>query len=136
MKRRPSRNVNLLALRICVVFQQRLDVFPARESADASNVRIHDTAKTITGRVTKDSSLHMRGLDFLSGHEDLPVGVNSRLRDIQTIVDILREAEHDDDFVRGGGGLDLGHLRGVELQRVAHVCCCHLWVNRAIPSGV
>lgn len=78
----------------------------------------------------------MRGLDFLSGHEDLPVGIYGRLRDIQTIVDILSETEHNNNFVRGSGGLDLGHLRGVEFQRIAHICCCHLWVERAVPCGV
>lgn len=136
MKRRPSGNVNLLALRICVVLQQRLDVLPARESADATDIRIRDTTQTIPGGVTKDSAFHVRGLELLSGHEGLPVGVDGRLRDVQTIVDILGEAEHNNDFVCSSGGLDLSHLRRVYFQRIPHVCSCHLWVEGPVPWEV
>lgn len=121
-QRRPGGDVDLLALRIRVVLEEGLDVLPAREGADApGSGGVNHAVEAVAERVAEDGPFHVRGFDLLAQREDLPVRVDDRLRDVQGVVDVLREAQHHGDLVLRRAALDRRHLRGVDLQGVLDV---------------
>lgn len=130
-QRRPRRHVNLLSLGISMVFEQRLRVFPARQSTDSADGSVCHGVETLSRRVSKDSSLHVRSLDLASRGENLATRVDDRLRDIERVMAIFGESQNDDDLVLGRAVLNPPHLRRVDFKRIQDVLRMELGINRA-----
>lgn len=82
--------MNLLALGVRVVPQQRLRVFPARQPAHFPNARlVNNVEKRSAAAFAVDRTFDMRRLDFPPMHLDLPILSNERLRQVQRIVVVL-----------------------------------------------
>ena len=56
---RPCRDVNIFSLRYHEIFQQRLDVLPARERSNTPEGQLHNTGETFSGGISKNGTLHM-----------------------------------------------------------------------------
>lgn len=87
-------------------------MLPARQGAHSSNGSLHDTVEAVGECVPKDGALHVCGFDLLAGGEDGSRIRDDRLGDVEAVVDVLGEAEDDDDVVFVGGFADLSHFGG------------------------
>ena len=89
---RPPRNVNVLPLRGGMILQQGLTMLPARQTTHPlPDLRAHHIHETIATGVSKDRALHMRRLQLSTMHQQLAVGVDDSLRDVDTVVVVLSE---------------------------------------------
>lgn len=112
---RPRRDVDLLALRRGVVLQQRLGMFPAGETSDAlARLGRHHIEQAVAAAVAKHGALDVRGLQLAAVHQQRPVRVDDRLRDVQRVVVVLGKAQHNDDAVLPRARLDGPHLVRVD----------------------
>lgn len=113
MQRRPRRDMDLLAQARRMVLQQRLAMFPARQRAHAAHaLDVHHVVQAGAARVPEHGAFHVRGLEFAALHDDLALGGDDALRDVQAVVVVLGEAEDDGDVGGLRGGADLGHFGG------------------------
>jgi hypothetical protein len=115
MQRRPRRDMNLLAQTHRMVLQQRLHVLPARERADFPHAfDVNDVVQACAAGVPKYRPFHVRGLQFAALHQDLACGRDGALRDVERVVLVFREAQHDGDARGARYGADARHVgRGV-----------------------
>ncbi len=135
IQRWPSSDVYLLTLGESVILEQRLDVFPARQAADLSNIRnVNDFCKAAARCISKDSPFHMRGLHLTPGHSKLPGVVNESLGDVDRVAISLRETERDIDLVFGSGFTDLFHLGAFNLERVLDIFDIEVEVYGSTPA--
>jgi hypothetical protein len=136
-QRRPARNVDLLLLRRGVVLQQRLAMFPAREAADAlAELRLNHVDQIVAASVAEDCALHVRGLQLPAVHQELAVGVDHGLGDVERVVVVFREAERDDHVVLLGTSLNGAHFGRVDGQGILDLARCQSRVDGAVPIGV
>lgn len=86
---------NIFSLRYHGIFEQRLDVLPARERPNTPEGQLHNTGETFSGGISEDGALHMGRLHISAAWLDLPVAANHYLGDIDRVVVILRKAQWD-----------------------------------------
>lgn len=63
-QRWPRCHAKLLSLGISMVFEQRLRVFPARQSTDSTDGSVCHGIETLGRRVSEYGSLHVHSLDL------------------------------------------------------------------------
>lgn len=131
----PTTNMDLLVLMQSMVFQQRLQMLPARQSSDSANRRIHNIVQARAGRVTENSPFHVRRLQLSSPHLDLSVRSNGALRDVERVFVVLGHPEGDREVVLGHASPDSVHLRRVATKRVLNITGREVKVNRAAPDA-
>jgi hypothetical protein len=77
---RPSGYMNGLVLKICVVLEKRLRVFPARQSANSPNaLNIYNIGQGVASSFAKYGSLHMCSLEFPPMDFDFTISSNDGL---------------------------------------------------------
>jgi hypothetical protein len=133
--------VDGLALGDAVVLEQRLGVLPAGEAADldlavlGAKVDLDDAVEVGAAAVAKDGALHVGGLDLLAAQDELALGRDNGLGDVDAVaVRLAREAEDDADGVFLGRGLDGGHGLALEINRVVDVPRLQLKVDGPCPG--
>lgn len=94
-----------------MVFEQRLRVFPARQSTDSADGSVCHGVETLRRRISEYGPLHVRSLDLASSGEDLASRVDDSLRDIERVMAIFGESQNDDNLVLGRTVLNPPHLR-------------------------
>lgn len=75
--------MNLLALLVSVILEQRLYVLPTRKRTHFPNIHLDDIDQTVTRGITKDSPLLVRGLEFPPTHSDVASCVNGALSNVE-----------------------------------------------------
>lgn len=130
---RPRTNMDLLLLRNRIELEQRLDMFPAAERAHSRKRQLRHTLQTVTRRISKDGTFHVRRLHLATVHLDLAVGANGDLRNVEGVVVVFGEAEGDGDVGAAGAFLNHAHLRAVDGDCVFDVFDVCLKVEEAAP---
>lgn len=127
--------MNLLALGIRVVPQQRLRVFPTRQSPDFANTRLVDhVEKRSAAAFAVDRTFDMRRLDFASMHLDLSVFADERLGQVKGVVVVFGVSKHHRDVIVCCRRANRLHLWTVSFQGMLHVFSNHLEVDWTLPD--
>ena len=127
--------MDLFPLRESVVFEQRLDMLPTRQTTNLANVGdVHYLGKTASRCIAEDRPFHVCWFHLATSHSKLSSVVNQSLSDIDGIAVSLREAERDVDLVLRSCFTDLPHLGAVDFERVLHVSDIQLEVYRSAPA--
>jgi hypothetical protein len=114
--------MDLFALRESIVLEQRLDVLPARQSANSADIRHIDyLCQTAPRSIAEDRPFHMRGLHLPARHSKLAMLVDESLSDVDRLAVALGETEGDVDLVLCGSFADFLHFGTVDFERVLDV---------------
>ena len=132
----PCRHMDFLALNHGVIFEQRLDMLPARERADFADGEVDDIQQTAPGCFAKDSALHMCGLDLAPPHDDRARRIDGALADIQRVAIALGESKDDRDSVLGGNPANSAHVVGIIGQRVLEIGLEQTRVDGTAPAEI
>ena len=118
-----------------VILQQRLYVFPTRQTAHfAQPFHLDRRSETITRRVTENCALHMRRLHLASSHFQSARVVNEGLRDIHALTTSFTEAQSNVDAIVGGRLLDAFHFGAIYSEAVLDVFDARVEVDGACPD--
>lgn len=87
--------MDLLAKRDVQRLEERIHVLPAVELTEATELRGYNREEGIAGPIAVDELLDVCGFDLAAVVDDLAVGVDERLREVQCSMIDFREAEGD-----------------------------------------
>ena len=126
--------MNFLSLRDRLILQQWLNMLPARQGADPSNLRGNHVDQAGTGPISEDGPFHVSWLDLPAFHLDLSISSNSTLRNVYRIAIVLGKAEANDDLVLSCALADRFHFDGINDQRVLHILHAEIEIDQASPE--
>jgi hypothetical protein len=74
-------------------------MFPTRQRAHSSHaVNVNHVVQARAAPVPENRAFHVRGLDLAALHYDFSACGDGALRNVQAVMIIFREAEHNCDF--------------------------------------
>lgn len=126
--------MDFLPLNHGVIFEQWLDVFPAREGTHFTNRQIDDIQETPPGRFAEHGAFHVSGLHLAPTHHDLAGGIDRALADVERVAIALRETQDDGDLVLGSGIADAVHVLRVIREGILEVSSEQAHVDGAAPA--
>ncbi len=96
---RPRGNVNLLAQRHRQALEERVHVLPAVQLADTANLGVGYGDEGVAGTIPVYEFLYMGGLDLSAMIDDVAIGIDQGLGEIQRGVVNLGESQGNIDLI-------------------------------------
>lgn len=118
---RPAGDVDLHALRVFVVPEQGLEVFPAVQCANFAKFGVDDDLQRFSLAFSPDRSLYVGRLDLASVMDDLALWGDERLRHVETSSITLAIPQNNHHTSLLDSLLDASHLGRIPAHRIGHV---------------
>src|ERR1700722_13491294 len=113
--------MNLLILRVHGVFRQRLQMLPATQRAEPSDIRSIVNGKIAAIALAVDGTLGVGRAELAALGDGLAVRADQPLRDVETAAVALRQSDHGGEFCLAYRRAQFLGLRAVVRQRVVEI---------------
>lgn len=125
----------LFTLGECIELEQRLNVFPARQRTNFTDIReIDHFGKTLSRSIAEDRPLHVSRLELAASHSNCASLIDESLRNVHRLSISFGKAKGDVDLIVGSRFTYPLHLWAINLERVLHILNAKVEVYWSRPS--